>query len=88
MSPVVTNPAGYADRDLGKIPSRIASPSTNGPRLSTAEPRAAIWEGDLIICKRTRPVLVLHERKSRVTRAARLTGKTVFARIERMVHCQ
>src|SRR4029078_108088 len=24
------------------------------------------WEGDLIICKRTRPVLVLHERKSRV----------------------
>ena len=27
---------------LRKIPSRIASPSTNGPRLSTAEPRAAI----------------------------------------------
>ena len=25
------------------------------------------WESDLIICKRTRPVLVLHERKSRVT---------------------
>ena len=50
------------------------------------------WEGDLIICKRTRPVLVLHERKSRVTLAARLAGKTaaetisvmlaVFARIE------
>jgi IS30 family transposase len=49
-------------------------------------------EGDLIICKRTRPVLVLHERKSRVTLAARLAGKTaaetisvmlaVFARIE------
>jgi transposase, IS30 family len=34
------------------------------------------WEGDLIICKRTRPVLVLHERKSRVTLAARLAGKT------------
>ena len=33
------------------------------------------WEGDLIICQRTRPVLVLHERKSRVTLAARLTGK-------------
>ena len=57
---------------------------------------AGHWEGDLIICKiickRTRPVLVLHERKSRVTLAARLTGKTaaetisvmlaVFARIE------
>ena len=49
-------------------------------------------EGDLIICKRTRPVLVLHERKSCVTLAARLAGKTaaetisvmlaVFARIE------
>lgn len=34
------------------------------------------WEGDLIICKRSRPVLVLHERKSRVTLAARLSGKT------------
>lgn len=33
------------------------------------------WEGDLIICRRTRPVLVLHERKSRVTLAARMTGK-------------
>ena len=50
------------------------------------------WEGDIIICKRTRPVLVLHERKSRVTLAARLAGKTAaetisvmlaaFARIE------
>jgi IS30 family transposase len=50
------------------------------------------WEGDLIICKRTRPVLVLHERKSRVTLATRLMGKTaaetisvmltVFARID------
>ena len=46
----------------------------------------------LIICMRTRPVLVLHERKSRATLAARLAGKTaaetisvmlaVFARIE------
>ena len=54
--------------------------------------RGGHWEGDLIICKRTRPVLVLHERKSRVTLAARLAGKTaaetisamlaVFARIE------
>lgn len=33
------------------------------------------WEGDLILCRRTRPVLVLHERKTRVTFAARLTGK-------------
>jgi IS30 family transposase len=34
------------------------------------------WEADLIICQRMRPVLVLHERKSRVTLAARLAGKS------------
>src|SRR5512136_1547076 len=63
-------------------------------RPKDVEGRADIghWEGDLIICKRTRPVLVRHERKSRVTLAARLAGKTaaqtisvmlaVFARIE------
>jgi transposase, IS30 family len=47
-------------------------------RPKEIEARADIghWEGDLIICKRTRPVLVLHERKSRVTLAARLAGKT------------
>jgi len=33
------------------------------------------WEGDLIICRHARPVLVLHERRSRLTLAARLTGK-------------
>ena len=34
------------------------------------------WEGDLMICKRTRPVLVLKERKSRFVIAAKLSGKT------------
>jgi transposase, IS30 family len=62
------------------------------PKDVDARTEAGHWEGDLIICKRTRPVLVLHERKSRVTLAARLAGKTaaetisvmlaVFARIE------
>ena len=33
------------------------------------------WEGDLMICKRTRPVLVLVERKSRFTIIARLKAK-------------
>jgi hypothetical protein len=33
ISRVVTNGAGHADRGLRKMPSRIASPSTNGPRL-------------------------------------------------------
>src|SRR3954452_23887421 len=32
------------------------------------------WEGDLLICKRTRPVLVLKERKPRLVLAARLAG--------------
>ena len=62
------------------------------PRNVDARTEGGHWEGDLIICKRTRPVLVLHERKSRVTLAARLAGKTaaetisvmlpVFARVE------
>ena len=34
------------------------------------------WEADLVICKRSRPVLVLHERKTRVTLMTRLAGKT------------
>ena len=43
------------------------------------------WEADLIICKRTRPVLVLHERKSRLTLAARLTGKTAAETVSVMM---
>jgi IS30 family transposase len=46
------------------------------PKTIESRGEAGHWEGDLIICKRTRPVLVLHERKSRVALAARLTGKT------------
>ena len=34
------------------------------------------WEGDLLICRRTRPVLVLKERKTRFVLAARLAGKS------------
>src|SRR3954469_8753031 len=34
------------------------------------------WEGDLLICKRTRPVLVLKDRKTRFVLAARLAGKS------------
>ena len=37
-----------------------------------------------MICKRTRPVLVLHERKSRVT-LARLAGKTAAETISVML---
>ena len=34
------------------------------------------WEGDLMFCRKTRPVLVMTERKSRFTIVARLAGKT------------
>ncbi len=37
------------------------------------------WEGDLMICNRTRPILVLKERKSRFVIAAKLSGKTAKA---------
>ncbi len=43
------------------------------------------WEADLIICKRTRPVLVMHERRSRLTLAARLTGKTAAETVSVMM---
>ncbi len=45
------------------------------PQAIDARKEIGHWEGDLIFCRRTRPVLVLHERKSRFTMAARLTGK-------------
>jgi IS30 family transposase len=56
-------------------------------RPKEIEGRAGVghWESDLIICKRTRPVLVLHERKSRVTLAARLAGKTAAETISVML---
>jgi transposase, IS30 family len=37
---------------------------------------AGHWEGDPLICRRTRPVLVLKERKTRFVLAARLAGKS------------
>jgi transposase, IS30 family len=37
---------------------------------------AGHWEGDLLMCRRTRPVLVLKERKTRFVVAARLAGKS------------
>ena len=55
------------------------------PTAVEARDEVGHWEGDLIICKRTRPVLVLHERKSRLTLAARLTGKTAAETISVML---
>ena len=55
------------------------------PEVVQSREEAGHWEGDLIICKRTRPVLVLHERKSRVTLVARLMGKTAAETISSML---
>ena len=74
-------PRGRARR--GRRPARrprnpIADRSSIHERPPSVEGRRAAghWEGDLMICKRTRPVLVLEERKTRFVLAARLTGKS------------
>src|SRR3954463_6491823 len=46
------------------------------PEAVQGREEAGHWEGDLLICKRTRPVLVLKERKTRFVLAARLAGKS------------
>src|SRR3954453_20018941 len=46
------------------------------PESVEGREEAGHWEGDLLICKRTRPVLVLKERKTRFVLAARLAGKS------------
>jgi len=46
------------------------------PEAVQAREDAGHWEGDLLICKRTRPVLVLKERETRFVLAARLAGKS------------
>ena len=43
------------------------------------------WEADLVICKRSRPVLVMHERKTRITLMSRLAGKTAGETIAMMM---
>ena len=64
---------------------RSGSPRTTIDRKTSKPADIGHWEGDLIICKRTRPMLVLHERKSRVMLAARLTGKTAAETISVML---
>ena len=46
------------------------------PEAVEGRREAGHWEGDLLICKRARPVLVLKERKTRFVLAARLAGKS------------
>src|SRR4051794_3503598 len=58
--------------------STIAGRRSIHDRPETVQGRkeAGHWEGDLLICRRTRPVLVLKERKTRFVLAARLAGKS------------
>ena len=55
-------------------------------RSEDADARETVghWEADLVICKRSRPVLVLHERKTRITLMTRLAGKTAAETIAAM----
>src|SRR5918997_1666739 len=46
------------------------------PQAVEGRREAGHWEGDLLICRRTRSVLVLKERKTRFVLAARLAGKS------------
>ena len=71
---------GRASRDT--IPEKTHISQRSGD----ADARATVghWEADLVICKRSRPVLVMHERKTRITLMARLAGKTAAETIAAM----
>jgi IS30 family transposase len=71
---------GRASRDT------IAEKTHISERSDDADARETVghWEADLIICKRSRPVLVLHERKTRITLMSRLAGKTAGETIAAM----
>lgn len=65
---------------------RIADKTHLSQRSGDADTRetAGYWEADLVICRRSRPVLVLHERKTRLTLMSRLAGKTAAETIAAM----
>ena len=73
-------PRGRPRRGRRKRPSKdhIAEKTHISERTEAADQREEVghWEADLVICKRSQPVLVLHERKTRVTLISRLMGKT------------
>ena len=61
----------------------LAKPWGTGLSAMPASP-AGLQEADLVICKRSRPALVLHERKTRITLMTRLAGKTAAETIAAM----
>ena len=72
---------GRASRDT------IAEKTHISQRSDDADARATVghWEADLVICKRSRPILVLHERKTRITLMSRLAGKSAGETIAAMM---
>lgn len=72
---------GRASRDT------IAGKIHISQRSDDADARTTVghWEADLVICKRSRPILVLHERKTRVTLMSRLAGKTAAETVAAMM---
>jgi IS30 family transposase len=70
--------AGRGRRRARQPRSTIAGRRSIHDRPGDVQERKAAghWEDGLMICKRTRPVLVLKERKTRLVVAARLAGKS------------
>jgi transposase, IS30 family len=66
---------------------RIAEKTPLSQRSGDADARETVghWEADLVICRRSRPVLVLHERKTRITLMARLAGKSAAETVAAMM---
>jgi IS30 family transposase len=70
--------------------SQRLTPLTHVPRWVTGVRREratgpSAAPNDLVICRRSRPVLVLHERKARLTLMARLMGKTAAETVATMM---
>ena len=76
---------GWRKRRASK--DRLAEKTHISQRSAPADARAEAghWEADLVICRRSRPVLVLHERRTRLTLMARLMGKTAAETVATMM---
>jgi transposase, IS30 family len=72
--------AGRGSRD--QIPDKVHISERSA--AANAREEAGHWEADLLFCKR-RPVLVLHERKTRLTLMARLAGKSAGETVAAMM---
>ena len=66
---------GFRPARAPKIPIPQRRSIHERPEAVDQRQESGHWEGDLLICRRTRPVMVLCERKSRYTIAQKLRGK-------------